>query len=74
MIDLEVAYNHWAPFRFAWVLMLLACLCVLLQMGSGWKVLYPLGLASYAGRHGGDAHRLLHARDDFRPRAGHQHV
>ena len=48
MIDLEVAYNHWAPFRFAWVLMLVACLCVLLQMGSGWKVLYPLGLASYA--------------------------
>ena len=47
MIDLEVAYNHWAPFRFAWVLMLVAGLCVLLQMGSGWKVLYPVGLASY---------------------------
>jgi len=47
MIDLEVAYNHWAPFRFAWVLMLLAGLCVMLQMGSGWKVLYPLGIASY---------------------------
>jgi cytochrome c-type biogenesis protein CcsB len=46
-IDLEVAYNTWAPFRFAWVLMLLACLCVTLQMGSGWKPLYPLGLASY---------------------------
>ena len=39
MIDLEVAYNHWAPFRFGWVLMLVACLCVLLQMGSGWKIL-----------------------------------
>ena len=48
MIDLEVAYNHWAPFRFAWVLMLVACLCVLLQMGSGWKAgSIPLGLASY---------------------------
>ena len=53
MIDLEVAYNHWAPFRFGWVLMLLACLCVLLQMGGrhvpvvGWSVLYPIGLASY---------------------------
>ena len=47
-IDLEVAYNHWAPFRFAWVLMLVACLCVALQLGSGWKPLYPLGLASYA--------------------------
>ncbi len=48
-IDLEVAYNRWAPFRFAWVLMLVAGLCVLLHMGSGWKILYPLGLASYAG-------------------------
>ncbi len=53
MIDLEVAYNHWAPFRFGWVLMLVACLCVLLQMGGphvpvgGWKILYPLGIASY---------------------------
>jgi len=47
MIDLEVAYNHWAPFRFAWVLMLVAGLCVLLQMGSGWKLLYPVGIASY---------------------------
>ncbi len=47
MIDLEVAYNHWAPFRFAWVLMMVAGLCVLLQMGSGWRMLYPLGLVSY---------------------------
>lgn len=50
-IDLEVAYNHWAPFRFAWALMLTACLCVLLQLGSGWRGLrglYPLGLACYA--------------------------
>jgi len=47
MIDLEVAYNHWAPFRFAWVLMLVAGLCVLVEMGSGWKILYPLGIASY---------------------------
>jgi len=46
-IDLEVAYNHWAPFRFGWGLMLVACLCVMLQMGSGWRILYPLGLASY---------------------------
>jgi cytochrome c-type biogenesis protein CcsB len=48
LMNMEVAYNHWAPFRFAWVLMLLACLCVVLQMGSGWKVFYPVGLASYA--------------------------
>ena len=28
--------------------MLIACLCVLLQVGSGWKIFYPLGLLSYA--------------------------
>jgi cytochrome c-type biogenesis protein CcsB len=48
-IELEVAYNTWAPFRFAWALMLLACLCVTLQLGSGWKPFYPLGLICYAG-------------------------
>lgn len=47
-IDLEVAYNHWAPFRFGWVLMMLACIVVLLNMGAGWKALYPAGLALYA--------------------------
>ena len=46
-IDLEVAYNHWAPFRFAWALMLVACIAVLLNMGSRWKAFYPLGLATY---------------------------
>ena len=46
-IDMEVAYNHWAPFRFGWVLMLVAGVCVLVQMGSGWRMLYPLGIASY---------------------------
>ena len=46
-IDLEVAYNHYAPFRFAWVLMMSACIAVMLNMGSRWKVLYPAGLALY---------------------------
>jgi cytochrome c-type biogenesis protein CcsB len=46
-INLEVAYNHWAPFRFAWALMLLACIVVLLNMGSRWFALYPVGLAAY---------------------------
>ncbi len=46
-IDLEVAYNRWTPFRFAWALMTLACVAVLLNIGSRWKALYPLGLAAY---------------------------
>ena len=36
-IRLEVMYNQWVPFRCAWVCMLLACLCLLLNMGSGWR-------------------------------------
>ena len=36
-IRLEVLYNHWVPFRCAWVCLLLACVCLLLNMGSGWK-------------------------------------
>ena len=34
----------------------------------------PAWAGVLCGRHGGDAHRLLHAGDDFRPRAGDQHV
>ena len=47
-INLEVSYNHWAPFRFAWALMLTACVVVLLNMGTRWKAFYFLGLAAYA--------------------------
>ncbi len=47
-IDLEVAYNHAAPFRFAWIFMLIAALCVLVHLGSGWKFLYPASLLAYA--------------------------
>jgi cytochrome c-type biogenesis protein CcsB len=49
VITLEVAYNRWVPFRFAWVLTTLAFVCVLLSMGSGWRVLYGLGVACFAG-------------------------
>jgi cytochrome c-type biogenesis protein CcsB len=46
-IDLEVAYNHWVPFRFAWVLTLLACLGVLLSMGTGSKIFYAASIGSF---------------------------
>ncbi|MHB8971083.1 MAG: cytochrome c biogenesis protein [Pirellulaceae bacterium] len=36
-IRLEVLYNQWVAFRCAWVCTLLACVCLLLNMGSGWK-------------------------------------
>jgi ABC-type transport system involved in cytochrome c biogenesis permease subunit len=46
-IDLEVAYNHWVPFRFAWVLVLCACLGLFLEMGTGWKRLYGASIVAY---------------------------
>ncbi|MFO0969840.1 MAG: cytochrome c biogenesis protein CcsA [Gemmataceae bacterium] len=45
---LEVAYNHWAPFRFAWVFMLLAALAMLLNLGSGWRIFSAAALSLYA--------------------------
>ena len=46
-IDLEVAYNHLKPFHFAWVLMMLATVAMLLHMGSHWTMFYWSALGSY---------------------------
>jgi cytochrome c-type biogenesis protein CcsB len=48
-MELEVVYNTWVPFRFAWVFMLLALVGMLLHLGSGWKVLYRGAVAAYVG-------------------------
>jgi cytochrome c-type biogenesis protein CcsB len=45
---LEVLYNHWVPFRIAWICMMLAfvCLllnCLLLKTGSSWSVFLVAG-------------------------------
>jgi cytochrome c-type biogenesis protein CcsB len=48
-IALEVAYNQCAPFRIAWVLMLIATIACLLRAGSGWKSFYALGVLAYVG-------------------------
>ncbi len=51
IIDLEVAYNRWAPFRIAWVFTLLALLAAPLSWSSRWRpfawatpAFYGLGL------------------------------
>jgi ABC-type transport system involved in cytochrome c biogenesis permease subunit len=46
-ISLEVAYNHWVPFRFAWVLMLVACVGALLSVATGRSVFYLGAMASF---------------------------
>ena len=48
IIDLEVNYNRWVPFRFAWVFTLVAFLCLLLSMGTGWKPFYVAGWVAFA--------------------------
>ena len=40
LIGLEVAYNHWTPFRFAWIFVLLSAILVLLSMGTQWRPFY----------------------------------
>jgi hypothetical protein len=39
-IDLEVAYNRWVPFRFAWGLMLLASIAMFLHLGTERAIFY----------------------------------
>ena len=46
-INLEVAFNRWVPFRFAWVLMLTAALGMLLNLGTRWKVFSFGALVAY---------------------------
>ena len=62
IIELEVAYNHWAPFRIAWVCTLLALLGVLLS----WTVAVAAVLLGRPGllwrRRAGHVGRLRHAR------------
>jgi Cytochrome C assembly protein len=47
-IDLEVAYNDWAPFRIAWVLTLLSFVSLLLAMGTRWRAFYAAGWLTFA--------------------------
>lgn len=46
-VGLEVAYNRWAPFRFAWVFVLTAAVGMLLHLGSRWRVFYFGAVAAY---------------------------
>jgi ABC-type transport system involved in cytochrome c biogenesis permease subunit len=46
-IDLEVGYNRWSPFRFAWVFMMISFVFMLLSMGTGWKPFYVGGWSAF---------------------------
>ena len=48
VIALEVAYNHWAPFRWAWVCTLLAALCLWLSLATHRALFYAAGWATFA--------------------------
>jgi cytochrome c-type biogenesis protein CcsB len=46
-MKLEVAYNHWKPFRIAWILMLIATLGLLVSNAIDWKPIYLTSTAIY---------------------------
>lgn len=46
-IDLEVAYNRFAPFSLAWVCTLVAFLSLLLAAVTRWRVLFIAGLGTF---------------------------
>lgn len=46
-MGVEVGYNRWTPFRFAWVFMLCAAVFMLLHLGSGWKLCNVAALLAY---------------------------
>ena len=47
-IDLEVSYNRWNPFRFAWALSLLSLLLLFVGVSSRWRLLYPLSMLVFS--------------------------
>jgi cytochrome c-type biogenesis protein CcsB len=55
LMQLEVSYNRWVPFRFAWCFTLSAAVAMLLHLAAGWRAwlfatwsAYLLGLAALA--------------------------
>ena len=42
-----MAFNHWVPFRFAWVLTLMAALFTLLSLGTRWKPFRFAAMAAF---------------------------
>ncbi len=39
-MKLEVIYNQWPPFRFAWIALLIASVGMLLHLGTNWRLFY----------------------------------
>jgi cytochrome c-type biogenesis protein CcsB len=48
-MSVETAYNHWTPFRYAWILLLLAGVTMLFHLGTSRRILYVAALTAYAG-------------------------
>ena len=46
-IGLEVAYNHGTPFRWGWILSLVAFFAALMAKGMKWKIAYVVAFASF---------------------------
>ncbi len=46
-MKLEVSYNHWKPFRIAWILMLIATLGLLVSNAVTWRPMYSTSTVIY---------------------------
>ena len=47
VIDVEIAYNHWMPFRFAWILSALTLVLLLVGKYSNSRIFYRAALTVY---------------------------
>jgi len=47
VIALEVNYNRWAPFRFAWIFSSMALILSLLAAALGWRICYCTALIAF---------------------------
>ena len=73
-IALELGYNRWAPFRIAWVLMLLALLGLALHFGSQWKIFYQGAVFAYGDGDRSGVSRVDVAHCNCSPAARNEHV
>jgi cytochrome c-type biogenesis protein CcsB len=46
-VDLEVAYNDWAPFRIAWIGTATSFVLLLLALGTQWRIFHSAGWIAF---------------------------
>ena len=68
IIKIEVAYNRWAPFRFAWICCAAALVLSLTSIFTGRRTIYRIALTLFTAGFDRGSRRLYDANHNFRPR------